>query len=411
MTVPIIFALPAISAIAGVGKAHARLIGKQHGVRHMTMVSVTSPPETSRTYEIMKAISTRESGGAGGGTSWETLMRLDAAWEATRSTKGGDAGPAPQFVKEMTTESIAEGGPQYDVVVCGGTIGIVFACALQLRGYRVAVVERSPELRGREQDWNISMKELRELVAAGLLMEEELDAAVGIVFNPMRCVFKGGRSVLVNDVLNVGVSPDMLIQSFRRRFEKAGGAVFEDTALQGMKVGADGVVAMLSTSGVENTLTARVCLDAMGNASPILRQRRHGTKPDGVCLVVGTMASGFDPETNVAGDIIATTTSIETGGTDGRSSHQLFWEAFPASSGPSDRTTYMFTYLDAEEDRPSLLEFLERYWEAMPQYQGVQLEDLEVQRVLYGWFPAYKNSPTPPPFDRVLPCGALPAPT
>jgi hypothetical protein len=26
---------------------------------------------------------------------------------------------------------------------------------------------------------------------------------------------------------------------------------------------------------------------------------------------------------------------------------QLFWEAFPAGTGPTDRTTYMFTYLDA----------------------------------------------------------------
>lgn len=27
---------------------------------------------------------------------------------------------------------------------------------------------------------------------------------------------------------------------------------------------------------------------------------------------------------------------------------QFFWEAFPASTGPSDRTTYLFTYLDAQ---------------------------------------------------------------
>jgi hypothetical protein len=45
---------------------------------------------------------------------------------------------------------------------------------------------------------------------------------------------------------------------------------------------------------------------------------------------------------------------------------QLFWEAFPAGSGPTDRTTYMFTYLDAEPDRPSLTAMLEEYWEAMP---------------------------------------------
>ena len=37
------------------------------------------------------------------------------------------------------------------------------AASLQLRGLRVAVVERGP-LRGREQEWNLSRKELYELV-------------------------------------------------------------------------------------------------------------------------------------------------------------------------------------------------------------------------------------------------------
>lgn len=30
---------------------------------------------------------------------------------------------------------------------------------------------------------------------------------------------------------------------------------------------------------------------------------------------------------------------------------QYFWEAFPAGSGPGDRTTYMFTYVDADPSR------------------------------------------------------------
>lgn len=48
-------------------------------------------------------------------------------------------------------------------VVCGGTLGIFLAAALQLAGLRVAVVERGP-LRGRAQEWNISRKEIDELV-------------------------------------------------------------------------------------------------------------------------------------------------------------------------------------------------------------------------------------------------------
>ena len=58
--------------------------------------------------------------------------------------------------------------PTYDVVVCGGTLGIFLAAALAVsRGLRVAVVERGT-LRGRQQEWNISRKELRELVEVGM---------------------------------------------------------------------------------------------------------------------------------------------------------------------------------------------------------------------------------------------------
>lgn len=30
---------------------------------------------------------------------------------------------------------------------------------------------------------------------------------------------------------------------------------------------------------------------------------------------------------------------------------QYFWEAFPSGSGPTDRTTYLFTYIDADPSR------------------------------------------------------------
>jgi pyruvate/2-oxoglutarate dehydrogenase complex dihydrolipoamide dehydrogenase (E3) component len=51
----------------------------------------------------------------------------------------------------------------YDVVVAGGTLGVFVAVALAQRGVRVAVLERG-KLAGRTQEWNISRKELLELV-------------------------------------------------------------------------------------------------------------------------------------------------------------------------------------------------------------------------------------------------------
>jgi len=89
----------------------------------------------------------------------------------------------------------------------------------------------------------------------------------------------------------------------------------------------------------------------------------------------------------------------------GGSPCQLFWEAFPSGSGPSDRTTYLFTYLDATAGRPALETLLEEYWERMPVYQNINLDDVQFLRVLFGFFPTYKSSPLPSKFDRVLQVG------
>jgi hypothetical protein len=53
----------------------------------------------------------------------------------------------------------------YDVIICGGTLEIFIALALLAKNptLRVAVIEAA-KLRGRDQEWNISRKELEELV-------------------------------------------------------------------------------------------------------------------------------------------------------------------------------------------------------------------------------------------------------
>lgn len=101
-------------------------------------------------------------GGAGGGTTYKALQSVDKAWYKLRNMKtGAEAGPAPSVV-------IEDKGPlkdpiTHDIIVCGGTLGIFFACALQLQGFRVAVIERGL-LKGRAQEWNISRKELAVLL-------------------------------------------------------------------------------------------------------------------------------------------------------------------------------------------------------------------------------------------------------
>lgn len=292
--------------------------------------------------------------------------------------------------------------PGYDVVVCGGTLGIFLAAALQARGLRVCVVERGP-LRGREQEWNISRAELRELWECGVVDRQAAEGAIRSEFNPNRVAFHERCELWTTDILNIGVSPEVLVAEARRAFEEAGGVVRESTAVAGVDVFADGVA--VNVAGGENRVMGELLIDCMGHGSPIVRQYRsvvlmlalpgthaagtydraspvahrracRGTrKPDGVCMVVGTVASGF--QNNQTSDVIATVSDAQPPG-DTVADAQVFWEAFPAGSGPTDRTTYMFTYMDAEAHRHSLEEFFDLYWDLMPRYQGVTLEDIEV---------------------------------
>ncbi|KAL3382226.1 hypothetical protein AABB24_002008 [Solanum stoloniferum] len=119
-----------------------------------------------------------------------------------------------------------------------------------------------------------------------------------------------------------------------------------------------------------------------------------------MCLVVGTCCRGFK-ENSTSDVIFSSATAKEVG----QSLVQYFWEAFPAGSGPIDRTTYMFTYVDPQPGSPQLEELLEDYWDLMPKYQGVSFDDLEILRIIFGIFPTYRDSPLPAAFDRILQFG------
>ena len=95
----------------------------------------------------------------------------------------------PKCWEKLRAQSEASSPLDYDVTVCGGTLGIFIALALQLQGHRVAVVEAG-KLLGREQEWNISMKELLELVEMGVLTMQDIDEAVKTEFPGCRAGFK-----------------------------------------------------------------------------------------------------------------------------------------------------------------------------------------------------------------------------
>lgn len=405
----------------------------------------------SRTKRIMEKTSSKgQTGGAGGMSTWNAFVRTEQNWRRLRDSKPffydnksmslrQDGNPPPfQFVtddgavgnpyswQKLRMQTGNSGNLDHDVVVCGGTLGIFVARALQLKGHSVCVVERG-QLRGREQEWNISMNEMMELVELGVLTMTDIDEAVTTEFPVCRSGFKNkeaettgsyfengiGYECDTPDVLNLGVAPGVLIENVKQRFIDAGGTVRESTPIQGIAISEMlGAVVDLG-EGVE-PISSRLIVDCMGNASPISQQQRYGRKPDGVCCVVGSCAGGYDKATNLKGDIIYTNSEIQDKGEEGML--QYFWEAFPVGigrkgnePGTSDvKTTYMFTYLDADERRPDLLTMMEDYWNLLPIYQPSikdPEQDLNVERVLFAYFPTYRDSPLKPEWSRLISVG------
>ncbi|NJK39348.1 MAG: FAD-binding oxidoreductase [Oscillatoriales cyanobacterium RM2_1_1] len=319
------------------------------------------------------------------GSALDNLRKVDQQWRSLRE----NTGPIPTTVQHSPglLEEI-----EYDILICGGTLGIMLGTSLVLRGWRVGLIERG-SLRGRDQEWNISRRELDIFLHLNLLTATELQRAIATSYNPARLRFPDTPEIWVEDVLNIGVDPVYLLETLKNRFLEAGGKLFEHTAYQQATIYANGIEVQAQNSDQTQRFTTRLLLDAMGHFSPIVRQIRQGQTPDAVCLVVGTCATGYSE--NQTGDIFASFTPIQH-------QCQYFWEAFPARDG---RTTYLFTYLDAALERFSLEFFFAEYLRLLPEYQGIELSQLTFKRALFGCFPCYRNSPLKTPWNRILPIG------
>lgn len=163
-------------------------------------------------------------GGAGGITSWEAFLKAEQRWSELKQSKSftfddqllrfNQDGIKPPY--PFVTMDGASGNPKsweklrkirktlddetgsnkddatyldFDVIVCGGTLGIFIATALQIKGLRVCVIEAG-KLQGREQEWNISMKELLDLVHLDVISMEDIEQAVITEFPRCRSGFK-----------------------------------------------------------------------------------------------------------------------------------------------------------------------------------------------------------------------------
>jgi hypothetical protein len=125
---------------------------------------------------------------------------------------------------------------------------------------------------------------------------------------------------------------------------------------------------------------------------------------------VGSVAGGYDTNGNAVRDVMETNGEINDQSKYGQL--QYFWEASAAgkeSGGNSDtKTTYTFTYFDADEQRPSLTTLMDDYLETLPSYQSSISNaeaDLEFENVQFSYFPTYKDSPLKPEWSRILAVG------
>jgi hypothetical protein len=223
----------------------AAVVGNDDAV---AAVDVDSTEEIkSLTQRIMERASSSSSSsstgaGAGSASTWEAFQRTEANWARLKSSSPSSPSQSstmPLFI----TDDGARGNPKcweklrnplavldgstdaavtsldYDVTVCGGTLGIFIATALLAKTptLRVAVIEAA-KLCGRDQEWNISRKELDELVGLGVLTEQDLVMAITTEFPGCRAGFKNreGESPfeVVHTIVPIVVSSLTIYSSF-----------------------------------------------------------------------------------------------------------------------------------------------------------------------------------------------------
>jgi len=418
--------------IRSVGRRRPALVDPRSLLMETNGIDIPSMIDSRGMNErIMKSLD-----GTGPSSTFYKFQKAEESWELIKQQRQRQTKPSVFVTQDVAVGNIdcwnrlsQQHGVKldYDVVVLGGKLGIFYAAALQAKGYNVAVIE-TDSMQGREQEWNVSIDELLELVKLKLLTINELNESIATNFVVSRSAFKNkeitpleggykengvGFELLSDDAVNLGVSPSKLIQIVNMRFQERGGIIFENQPIRGVAI-SDSTGTAIDLGPSLQPITARLVIDCLGNVSPITKQQRKGQRPDGVCVVVGSCASGYDPVSNVVGDQMYSNQKIESKGPKGR--FQYFWESFPVGIGENGmlpgmsntKTTYMFTYMDADAKRPSLETIFEDYWKLLPSYQPSIQDpetDLDMKRVLFGVFPTYKDSPLTPSWNRLLAVG------
>ena len=331
-----------------------------------------------RTFEALLALPHGE----------ETIAHLESL------ERGFQHGEPVQLLDEGGPDAGAT--PEFDVVLAGGGLSLVYGAYLARAGLKVAVFDRRKIGVG-HREWNISRKELAPLSTSGLFTVEEVEKLLVLEYQNGIIRWHGGGTYPLRNVLDCVIDAEQLLGKLRARAEAAGATLLDHHTLAGYAIGSGGIAITLHKSSpdappAEVTLTARVFLDGMGAASPHAAFDLTCPTVGGVLTHLPAGQSTLEVDANV-GEILVTTEGIEEG-------RQHIWEGFP---GPNGRfTTYLFYYTEPSQlpEHP-LFSLYERFFATLPRYKR---GEPKLEKATYGFIPAYTRlRPMPTaPRNRVL---------
>lgn len=293
-------------------------------------------------------------------------------------------------------------GAEYDLVYCGGVLGLFSAAVMARRGYRVAVFDQR-RVGTSHREWNISDDELQQFVEAGLFSRAEIELAVAGRYKSGLVSFYAGNipeppaELRLEGVLDVAIDLSKLLELARLKFEEAGGVCLDFRALKMVTITATGpvrgVVEIVDKTGQVERLGTRLVVNALGSISPLSLHLQGGKPFDGVCPTVGTTVSGLEsgPGPRQAnpglGDVLVSVAHAQQG-------RQYIWEGFPGHAG--EMTVYLF-YYDLVQPmlagNQGLLDLFEEYFRLLPTYKTPG-PDFRHLKPVYGYIPARHHRPT-----------------
>ncbi|HTJ83264.1 MAG TPA: lycopene cyclase, partial [Polyangiaceae bacterium] len=269
----------------------------------------------------------------------------------------------------------------FDVLLAGGGLSLVYAPMLAAMGLRVAVADRA-RAGAAHREWNASRGELEQLTVAGLATAREIDEELVVArYRHGICRWHGGGTHRVRGVLDHAVDASRLLGRARSLAESRGVTILDHTTVTAHASGRSAVsVRLAERGGVTRDVVASVLVDARGASSPF-------ASADLVCPTVGGVMEGLDvggapdeidPE---VGEILVTTEGVEGG-------RQHLWEAFPGRAG--EVTVYLFHYAKRDACAPGeLLRLYARFFERLGRYK--RGADAKLVRPTFGVIPGWSR--------------------